>query len=76
ELTVLDAIRAFSKIPKNKRPSLQEAFQHFATNLHIEDIKNIDDKDIDKIDGINDDTDIDESTLRKRYERGRKIDKG
>jgi hypothetical protein len=75
KITTLEAIRAFGEIPKNKRPSLQNAFKHFATKLHFSDIKYIEDAKIAKIDGIDDDTYIDEGTLRKRYERGRDIEK-
>jgi hypothetical protein len=49
ELTLQETLKAFTQIPKNNRPPLQTAFEHFANQLNI-----------------------DESTLRKRYERGRK----
>ena len=75
DLSLQEKLRAFSEIPKNSRPSPEEAFRHFETKLHYEDIKDTEDEHIDDIEGIDDDTPVDVSTLRKRYERGRKLDK-
>ena len=75
DLTLQEILRAFSEIPKKKRPSLESAYRHFETNLHLIDIEDIEDEKIDDVEGINDDNFTDVGTLRKKYNRGQKIEK-